>query len=122
MWMCCQINDLVWVLTWTHLFSACFCRKDDMEAAQMLLSQAKKDGAAPTLIMCRCIIGEHCRILSDLSIIFLLALKKYVVPSVIFAFTSPRLELRYHKTIVSLSDVCKYIEIEVIFNVRLFLS
>lgn len=36
-----------------------------MEAAQMLLSQGKKDGAAPTLMMCRCIIGEYCRILSD---------------------------------------------------------
>jgi hypothetical protein len=26
--------------------------KDDMEAAQMLLSQTKKEGASPTLIMC----------------------------------------------------------------------
>ncbi|PNX85615.1 hypothetical protein L195_g041685, partial [Trifolium pratense] len=40
-------------------------RKDDMEAAQMLLSQAKKDYAFPTLIMCRCIIGEYCGIWSD---------------------------------------------------------
>jgi hypothetical protein len=36
-----------------------------MEAAQMLLSQAKKDGASPTLIMCRCIVGEYCGILLD---------------------------------------------------------
>ncbi|WJX53711.1 hypothetical protein P8452_39677 [Trifolium repens] len=40
-------------------------KKDGMEEAQMPPSQAKKDGASPTLIMCRCIIGEHCGILSD---------------------------------------------------------
>ncbi|KAI4297595.1 hypothetical protein L6164_037480 [Bauhinia variegata] len=30
---------------------------NDLEAGQMLLSQAKKDGIVPNLIMCRCIIG-----------------------------------------------------------------
>ncbi|CAK7329569.1 unnamed protein product [Dovyalis caffra] len=32
-------------------------RKDDLEAGLMLLSQAKKDFGAPTLIMCKCIVG-----------------------------------------------------------------
>ncbi|KAI9114264.1 hypothetical protein K1719_014914 [Acacia pycnantha] len=32
-------------------------KKDDLEAAQMLLSQAKMDGVPPNPVMCRCIIG-----------------------------------------------------------------
>ncbi|RDX65611.1 Pentatricopeptide repeat-containing protein MRL1, chloroplastic, partial [Mucuna pruriens] len=40
-----------------HILGTYSGKKDDMEAAQMLLSQAKKDGVAPNLIMCRCIIG-----------------------------------------------------------------
>ncbi|KAI4299908.1 hypothetical protein L6164_033329 [Bauhinia variegata] len=31
---------------------------DDLEAGQMLLSQAKKDSVVPNLIMCRCTIGD----------------------------------------------------------------
>lgn len=34
------------------------CRMDDLEVGLMLLSQAKKDGVAPNLVMCRCIIGK----------------------------------------------------------------
>lgn len=34
------------------------CRKDDLEVGLMLLSQAKKDGLAPNLVMCRCLIGK----------------------------------------------------------------
>lgn len=33
------------------------CRKDDLEAGMMLLSQAEKDKVVPNLVMCRCIIG-----------------------------------------------------------------
>ncbi|XP_057997385.1 pentatricopeptide repeat-containing protein MRL1, chloroplastic isoform X2 [Hevea brasiliensis] len=32
-------------------------RKDDLEVGQMLLSQTKEDCVAPTLVMCKCIIG-----------------------------------------------------------------
>lgn len=35
------------------------CRKDDIEAGLMLLSQAKKDRIAPNLTMSRCIIGKY---------------------------------------------------------------
>ncbi|KAG5007917.1 hypothetical protein JHK85_026459 [Glycine max] len=45
------------VLSQPISYFACIDRKDDMEAAQMLLSLAKKDGVVPNLIMCRCIIG-----------------------------------------------------------------
>lgn len=31
---------------------------DDIEVGLMLLSQAKKDGVSPNLVMCRCLIGE----------------------------------------------------------------
>lgn len=34
------------------------CRKDDLEAGLMLLSQAKQDGVTPNLVMCKCIIGK----------------------------------------------------------------
>jgi hypothetical protein len=109
MWICCQTNDLVRVLAWPNLFSACFCRKDDMEAAQMLLSQTKKDGASPTLIMCWCIIGDHIVGFCQISHFFVLAFKSMRI-NVASTFTFPHVELCYQKTIVSLSDVCKYIE------------
>ncbi|KAI4297591.1 hypothetical protein L6164_037476 [Bauhinia variegata] len=41
-----------------HIFNAHTGKKDDLEAGQMLLSQAKKDGVFPNLIMCRCIIEK----------------------------------------------------------------
>lgn len=40
------------------LIFSLFCRKDDLEAGLMLLSQAKKDCVAPTLIMSKCIISK----------------------------------------------------------------
>ncbi|KAI9128748.1 hypothetical protein K1719_000231 [Acacia pycnantha] len=42
-----------------HILNTYSCKKDDLEAAQMLLSQAKMDGVPPNPVMCRCIIGRR---------------------------------------------------------------
>lgn len=34
------------------------CREHDLEVGLMLLSQAKKDGVSPNLVMCRCFVGK----------------------------------------------------------------
>ena len=53
-------------------------RKDDIEADLMLLSQAKKDGICPNIVMCRCIIGNLIGFSNFLVLYYFLSIKPIV--------------------------------------------
>ena len=57
-------------LTPFFLHHPVFNRKDDLEVGFMLLSQARKDGVTPNLVMSRCIIGKfNCLLLNSVMIL-----------------------------------------------------